>query len=563
MLSLGRSDSTLSSVSGVSTAELERVVELREIRRSSKPGQLSKCSTRMSRDSSSAVLERNEELLGARQVRVQGGSKSAGEIEAKKEATVTSTVFNLSNNVVGAGILSMPWCFKQSSILEGVALICFVGTMSGLSLILIAVCCEVTHCFTFRGLGENALGPSFGIVIQSIMFVYTFVSCVSFMILAGDFLSGPNGIPQGLCSGKSCDLIVVEIFYNRFTAVLLVTIVLLLPLSSLRNLNALRYTSLLSMFGMFYLLFLLFHEYFEALDHGQAPPDEEIDFVVPKLGIFQSAPIVNVAFIAHYNVPRFYQEMKDRTISKFATAVAASLSICGGVYILVGLFGYLLFGPATESDVLQNFGKDSFVATIGRVAMGAVVLFTYPLAFNALRASAIALISVKHPDITFSRNKPFLTLTFVLVALTFIPGSVLDDIGVVLDYKGAILGGCIGFGFPAWIFLASFSPSALPSFCVNTKQVSFIESGDTDEVDDDRSDSNDTIHLEEEQDNIEESVHFIEDTASETSAPKSAVNLEHLATLWRKYAMAFIAWAIISGVMGVIVTTIRLVQGEE
>ena len=94
-------------------------------------------------------------------------------------------------------------------------------------------------------------------------------------------------------------------------------------MSCLRNLDALRYTSVLSMLGMVYLLGLLAYSMLNAESYG-----DDIQVVSMRWSLFSAAPIINVAFIAHYNVPRFYEEMEARSISKFAKAVSTSLLIC-------------------------------------------------------------------------------------------------------------------------------------------------------------------------------------------------------------------------------------------
>ena len=103
---------------------------------------------------------------------------------------------------------------------------------------------------------------------------------------------------------------------------------------------------------------------------------------------------ISLILCCHDIAPKFYHELKDRSISKFALAVAIALSLCGFVYCGVALFGYLQFGQLTNSDVLTNFANDDNGATFGRLAMSAIVLFTYPRAFNALRTAASALLQV-------------------------------------------------------------------------------------------------------------------------------------------------------------------------
>ncbi len=448
-------------------------------------------------------------------------------------ASVGSTVLGLSNNIVGAGMLSLPWATKESSIVEGMLLVLFVAVVSALSLIMTAICCEVTKCFTFRGMGEKVLGHGFGLVIQGIMMIYTFLSCVSFMILAADFFTGEKGIPHGLCKGRESCQWIVDVFETRAQTVLVLTILVLFPLSCLRQLNALRFTSLLSVMGMFYLLWLLIYEYASASSEDLA--NVTIRWTTPEFGIFRAAPIANVAFIAHYNVPRFYQELQDRTISKFSKAVVISLGMCTGVYLMVGVFGYLRYGEETKSDVLNNLPDDSTVAIVGRLALAGVVLFTYPLAFNSHRASVVALLQVYAPK--FSTLKPlhFFGLTLVLVAFTFLLGATLKDIGIVLQYKGAVLGGCIGFAFPGWMFLAGVYPRSVNWCCVKPKTpLSHEDAGST---------------------TLEQGL--LEDTADGTTSLA-----KQFSPRWKSVAIFFFYYAVIMGVLGTITTTLKVIHPD-
>jgi len=440
-------------------------------------------------------------------------SASGQSYQNKTDASIMSTVFNLSNNIVGAGLLSLPWCFKQSSIFGGIVLFLLVGVLSGLSLVLIANCCELTGRFTFKELGERTLGRKFSIVFQLSMLIYTFFSCVSFLILVGDFFSGSNGIAEGICDHDCDHNGFVKVFGNRFSAVLILTLVILFPLSCLKNLYALRYTSLLSIFGMSYIFALLFYEYAR-----KGKSEYDLNTFNLSWNIFSAAPIVNVAFIAHYNAPKYYQEMKNRSIQKFATAVAIALSFCGMIYVGVALFGYLTFGSSTESDILENFGDDDTAALIGRVAMSQVVLFTYPLAFNALRQSALSLIVTFSPETNIHTPRLFYSVTTTLVALTFIPGSTIEDIGVVLDYKGATLGGLIGFGYGAMMYLSIVSNS---NACPSSEDQALIP----------------------------------------PSSDESIIHRPQIsAFMWKHISYLFIAWALITGVLGCVVTTLKLLQ---
>ena len=237
-------------------------------------------------------MDEVDEEIQLREVVSGGGDVDAEKSGSVQNASLASTVMNLSNNIIGAGILSLPWCLKEAGIVEGICLFAFVGLLSGSSMVLIAICCEQTHLFTFKDLGEHALGKCFGCILQLSMLIYTSLSCVSYLVLAGDFFSGDSGVVRGLCGAEND---ICAIFESRFNAVLTVTVLVLLPLSCLRNLNALRYTSFLSMLGTLYLLCMLGWNY--AIQPLSGPG---LNYVVPSWGTFSAAPIINIAFIGKF-----------------------------------------------------------------------------------------------------------------------------------------------------------------------------------------------------------------------------------------------------------------------
>ena len=121
---------------------------------------------------------------------------------------------------------------------------------------------------------------------------------------------------------------------------------------------------------------------------------------------------------------------------------------------------------------------------------------------------------IVYPSIDVETDQVHYILTTVLVVFTFIPGSTIDDIGVVLDYKGAILGGLIGFGYGAMIFLSLVRNQAGSS----------------------------------------DSYMSLEVSGSLRTVGGSRTYL------WKLAAFAFLLWALVSGVLGCTITTLNLLK---
>ena len=108
------------------------------------------------------------------------------------DASVTSSVVNLVNNIVGAGLFSMPWCLKEATVGTGCFIFVFMCSLNIMSFMLLAESCELTGKYSYLELGQVAFGPAFGIVAQVTTIFYTAGSLISYTVLAGDCLVGED-----------------------------------------------------------------------------------------------------------------------------------------------------------------------------------------------------------------------------------------------------------------------------------------------------------------------------------------------------------------------------------
>jgi amino acid permease len=108
-----------------------------------------------------------------------GLDAAAGEPHGTRLSTIVSVIANL----VGAGLLSLPFTFKRAGIVPGAVSMCLMAGLNAFSMMIIARCCELSGVFTYKGIGEKALGGVSAKVITAIMALYTLGSCVSFVVL--------------------------------------------------------------------------------------------------------------------------------------------------------------------------------------------------------------------------------------------------------------------------------------------------------------------------------------------------------------------------------------------
>jgi len=70
--------------------------------------------------------------------------------EAKANPAIAATCVNLTKNLVGSGIFSLPSALQRGSVIPGVGIMCFVGAVQGGSFILIAALCQKLGTRTYR-----------------------------------------------------------------------------------------------------------------------------------------------------------------------------------------------------------------------------------------------------------------------------------------------------------------------------------------------------------------------------------------------------------------------------
>ena len=171
----------------------------------------------------------------------------------------------------------------------------------------------------------------------------------------------------------------------------------------------------------------------------------------------------------HYNSARFYTELKDASLPRFAFCVSAAFGFSSIVYIAIACLGYLTFGGNSSSYILNNYSPYDPLATLCRLAVGVSTLTTYPvrkmgahieghmrnhdpnhivpaqIVFIGCRDGVLDVLDVP-PERQTSRNLDMLTVV-MLSFMTFIAIFV-TDLGLINAVGGGSLATCIVFIVP-------------------------------------------------------------------------------------------------------------------
>ncbi|XP_060633547.2 sodium-coupled neutral amino acid symporter 2 [Anolis sagrei] len=375
------------------------------------------------------------------------------------------SVFNLSNAIVGSGILGLSYAMANTGIALFVILLIFVSLFSLYSVHLLLKTANEGGSLLYEQLGMKAFGmagklaASGSITMQNIgaMSSYLYIVKYELPLVIKAFMNIEENTGQWYING---DYLVI-----------LVSLVLILPLSLLKNLGYLGYTSGFSLLCMVFFLIVVICKKFQipcGLEHdlinatlnatqehlstvspfhGTDVNVTNDDACTPKYFIFNSqtvyaVPILTFSFVCHPAILPIYEELKGRSRRRMMKVSNVSFFAMFLMYLLAALFGYLTFYGHVEPELLHTYsavlGSDVLLLIV-RLAVLMAVTLTVPVVIFPIRSSITQLLCsgkefswLRHCAITF------VLLVFTNILVIFVP-TIRDIFGFIGASAAAML----------------------------------------------------------------------------------------------------------------------------
>jgi len=175
-----------------------------------------------------------------------------------------------------------------------------------------------------------------------------------------------------------------------------------------------------------------------------------------------AAPLINAnmfvlvsmlasAFLAHYNAPKFYNELEapadgGSKLGRFNFVVAGGFLMSCVVMGLVMAAGFMTFGKASQGLILNSYATSDPLASLARLGIGLSIIFSYPLNFVGLREGILAFVGKTEEG---KKNSVHVALTLAIMLLMNGSALFLKDLGLVVALGGAVLGSALVYIFPA------------------------------------------------------------------------------------------------------------------
>ena len=393
-------------------------------------------------------IRKNDLFLSA----TNGVSIEAKATAVKKggDATIPVSTFNLAKSIVGAGVLSLPsgiafFSDSPSAVIPASLLCAVMGLVAAYSFSLIGKACEQHNASSFQDAWAKSVDPNSAWTISAGITAMCFLASIAYSIIIGDSftsLAATFNLPA--------------FFAKRTNIILAISTLVLYPLCSMKSLAALAPFSLLGLGGTLYTAIVMAVRYFDgsyskggkffvAMAQAARPVFNTKGSSALSSKLFVLVSMLSTSFIAHYNAPAFYNELKDTSMPRFNKVVTYAFIASIVTFIFMMSLGFLTFGGATAGFVLNNYSGSDNLITFARLAIGLALLTGYPFTFSALRDGILDLQKSSGEE----RNKSFQPLTIGLLTVITAIALVLKDVGFVVSVSGALFGSALMFVVPA------------------------------------------------------------------------------------------------------------------
>lgn len=347
-----------------------------------------------------------------------------------------------------------------SAIIPATILITLIGGISAYGFSLIGRVCSYTGSQSYRDAWSQSVGDSTSWIPAATCTFKTCFAVLSYSMILADTIRAL--------------LFTAGIETTRTLALLGITSTTLLPLCLLKNLSSLAPFSLMGIAGMFYTAIAMAIRYLggayklgvPAVKRGNAavPAGKYLADVAanykPTFGdvgaagalspnVFILICLLSTAYMAHFNAPKFYVELKDNTIKRYNTVVGSSFGISVFIFALVGSLGFLTFGSASSGLILNNYSSKDVLMSLSRIAVTISIVFSFPLVFVGARDGWLDLLKVpmeKRTDSVLTK-----TTLAILTGITLI-ASQLKELAFIMSLAGATLGNALIYVYPALMF---------------------------------------------------------------------------------------------------------------
>ncbi|KAL7854394.1 hypothetical protein SRHO_G00165840 [Serrasalmus rhombeus] len=373
--------------------------------------------------------------------------QAPGQSQQRRDGTSAfGAVFIVVNAALGAGLLNFPAAFNMAGgVTAGVVLQMCMLFFIITGLVILAYCSQVSNESTYQEVVRAVCGKVLGVVCEIAIAVYTFGTCIAFLIIIGDQLDKLIGA----MAHESEAAVSSHWFADRRFTITVTSVLIILPLSIPKEIGFQKYASMLSVIGTWYVTIIIIIKYIwpdKDFSPGNIPTSP-----ASWTDVFNAMPTICFGFQCHVSSVPVFNSMKKAEIRPWGGVVTLGMIICLFVYTGTGVCGFLSFGSNVSQDVLMSYPSNDIAVAIARAFIIICVVTSYPILHFCGRAVVEGLwlrFKGEEVDTDVARERRRRVLqTLVWFCLTLLLALFIPDIGRVISLIGG-LAACFIFVFP-------------------------------------------------------------------------------------------------------------------
>jgi len=383
------------------------------------------------RPSASRAFARRESVLSGGEDPCGRRSVDAFYAEVVGGSPVELVAVNLSNAIIGAGIIGLPFALREAGFSFGMLLLTAMAGVSRFSLTTLVNAGIGLRCRSYEATAERALGSAGETAVLASQFAFDFGAMLSYLIIAAETSSAVVELLLGYRLAGQRQLCLLALSFGA-----------MLPICLMRDISGLEAYSSVSVIVVLVVTAMVVAKTAAKYSRGEAGDQGPLDYWPSHgvEGIIFAVGVFSFAFVNQNCCFLYYNSLDRGTPARFGRV--ASLSVVGAWALCAGMAaaGYLNFRRGTEANVLSNFRDDDALATVMRVLYVVTMVLTYPVCLfvcrqvlhNLLtpRGAGGALCDVR--DVSDARHAAY-TAAIFLASVAIV--SITDNLGVVMSVR--------------------------------------------------------------------------------------------------------------------------------
>jgi amino acid permease len=387
------------------------------------------------------IVVKDEELA------IDGDSECSGTHLLPKRELGWRTVGVIQiGDVVGIGILTMASAFRQLGWAMAIFFLCLMLALNVYSGLLLSRSLELLPgSYSYKLMAHFGVGKRwFTAVVQFVFYLYVTLALGGYVLQVGQSLA------EVLYGTALCGPI--------WSAI--AVLVLLIPLQ-LRSFGEARWLMWLNSALIFISVWICLGVMLTNMAaHHAANPASAVTYVVPPeldvMTFFNGVSKICFAYLGCYIYLEMMAEM--RTPSDFPKAFLISSPFQFGMYLAVGVIGYLYGGPTAGDSITKvlNPETDSVLLVVACSMLLVHLVISYLIKGLVLLRNFHVAVSPKTANTNSLKARLiWFGLSVALVLMTYLVANAVPIFGQLTSLLGALFGPLLGYVFPSIFFIAA------------------------------------------------------------------------------------------------------------